>query len=189
MPWTPVETERLLLRAFRRLDAIAFSLYRSDPAVARYQGWDAPYSLERALQFVEEIARAEPGIPDEWYQVAVVLRANGILIGDCAFKLIDQSRQAEVGLTIASGYQAQAYGSEAMEALLRYLFSELEVHRVCANCDVQNPAAYRTLERLGFRREAHFIENLWFKGAWASEYWYGLLRGEWLASRGSSPNP
>jgi RimJ/RimL family protein N-acetyltransferase len=29
------------------------------------------------------------------------------------------------------------------------------------------------------RCEAQFIENVWFKGEWASEYWYGILRTEW----------
>jgi ribosomal-protein-alanine N-acetyltransferase len=39
------------------------------------------------------------------------------------------------------------------------------------------------MERLGMRREAHFVENLWFKGRWSSEYWYAILRSEWLARR------
>ncbi|MDI6696973.1 MAG: GNAT family protein [Anaerolineales bacterium] len=43
-----------------------------------------------------------------------------------------------------------------------------------------NVPAQRTLEKLNFRREAHFVENLWFRGRWSSEYWYALLEQEWF---------
>lgn len=33
-----------------------------------------------------------------------------------------------------------------------------------------NTASYRLLEKLGFRREAHLIQNVFFKGAWGDEY-------------------
>jgi RimJ/RimL family protein N-acetyltransferase len=29
------------------------------------------------------------------------------------------------------------------------------------------------------RRDGHFVKNIWFKGEWGSEYWYGLLKEEW----------
>jgi RimJ/RimL family protein N-acetyltransferase len=44
---------------------------------------------------------------------------------------------------------------------------------------VENVASWRLLEKLGFRREAHLIENIFFKGAYGSEYHYALLEREW----------
>ena len=55
---------------------------------------------------------------------------------------------------------------------------ELKKHRVVATTDVENTASYRLLETLGFRREGHFIQNIFFKGAWGDEYQYALLRSE-----------
>ncbi len=65
--------------------------------------------------------------------------------------------------------------------LLDYLFCELALHRVTATCDALNDASAKLLERVGMRREGHFIENIWFKGAWGSEYNYALLQREWMA--------
>lgn len=48
-------TQRLILRSFEDHDIVPFARYRSDPEVARYQGWDAPYSIEKATHFVEEL--------------------------------------------------------------------------------------------------------------------------------------
>lgn len=176
----PFETPRLILRAFRPEDAAAFSAYRSEPEVARFQGWSAPYSLEQAQEFVTEMMQAVPGTPGQWYQIAMEEKASGQVIGDVAFHIEANSpQQAILGITLAGAAQGKGYATEAMQRLLQFLFEDLELHRVSAYIDVDNPASYQLVERLGFRREGHFIENTWFKGAWGSEYFYALLAREW----------
>lgn len=176
----PFETPRLILRAFRPEDAAAFSAYRSEPEVARFQGWSAPYSLEQAQEFVTEMMQAVPGTPGQWYQIAMEEKASGQVIGDVAFHIEANSpQQAILGITLAGAAQGKGYATEAMQRLLQFLFEDLELHRVSAYIDVDNPASYHLVERLGFRREGHFIENTWFKGAWGSEYFYALLAREW----------
>jgi RimJ/RimL family protein N-acetyltransferase len=176
----PFETPRLILRAFRPEDAAAFSAYRSEPEVARFQGWSAPYSLEQAQEFVTEMMQAVPGTPGQWYQIAMEEKASGQVIGDVAFHIEANSpQQAILGITLSGAAQGKGYATEAMQRLLQFLFEDLELHRVSAYIDVDNPASYQLVERLGFRREGHFIENTWFKGAWGSEYFYALLAREW----------
>jgi len=179
-PFQPIETPRLLLRCFEARDAQAFSDYRSDPEVARYQGWDAPYSLERAQRFVQEMQAALVGAPEEWYQVAIELKSEGVLIGDIGFKIFSAGRQGEIGFTLMHAYQGKGYAYEAAERILRLLFEQFDLHRVQANCDPRNAPSYRLLEKLGMRREGHMLESIWFKGDWADEYWYAILRREWL---------
>jgi RimJ/RimL family protein N-acetyltransferase len=93
----------------------------------------------------------------------------------------DSHRQVEIGMTLSAPYQGQGYGTEAVTELVRYLFEELSIHRVFANCDPDNLPAHRLLERVGFRREGCFVESLWYKGGWASELWFALLEREWKA--------
>lgn len=175
-----LETPRLILRRFCDSDLEPFLAYRSDPLVARYQGWREPYTREMAEEFIQEMKTRQPGEPGEWFQWAIEVRLSGAMIGDCAFYLLRQdTRQAEIGVTLARLYHGQGYAQEAIRRVLAYLFGDLELHRVCANCDPENTPAWQNLERMGFRREAHFIENLWFKGRYADEYWYAMLRREW----------
>jgi RimJ/RimL family protein N-acetyltransferase len=181
-----LDTKRLQLRPFRDADLEPFAAYRSDPQVARYQGWDAPYSVEQAAAFIDEMKRKQPAVRGEWYQLAIELKAGAELIGDCAFHLLaEDARQAEFGITLARRQQSHGYATEAATRLLDYLFRDLELHRVRAICDVDNPASARLLERLHMRREGHFLENVWFKGRWGSEYVYALLRREWLQLPGN----
>jgi aminoglycoside 6'-N-acetyltransferase len=178
------ETQRLLLRPFEEKDIEQFSRYRSDPEVAKYQGWQAPYSLEQAARFVRDMKSTTPGVPGQWYQLALELKASGEIIGDSAFKrLAEDARQAEIGFTLARPFQGQGFASEAVTRLLDYLFGELKLHRVRANIDPLNSASQRLLERIGLRLEGRMVESLWYKGYWADEAWYAILRREWESNR------
>jgi RimJ/RimL family protein N-acetyltransferase len=182
----PAQTTRLILRAFEEKDAEAFSAYRSDPQVALYQGWQAPFTLEQARQFIAEMRVRNAGQPDQWYQIALELKDNGNLIGDCAFHLSVDSRQAEIGMTLANSFQNRGYAAEAVKWLLGYLFGQLKVHRVFANIDPRNQAAIHSVEKLGLHHEGLFIQSLWLKGEWVDEDWYALLREEWVEKHQSS---
>jgi RimJ/RimL family protein N-acetyltransferase len=177
-----LETPRLILRSFTEHDIKPFMLYRSDPQVARYQGWEAPFSWEQATQFVSEMIARIPGEPGQWYQIALEQKLTGQMIGDCVFqRLTEDHRQAEIGITLARQFQRQGYASEAVSRLLDHLFSDLGLHRVRANCDPENIASSRLLEKVGMRHEGRFIESLWFKGRWTDEDWYAILRKDWQA--------
>lgn len=175
-----LETARLVLRSFQDSDLDAFVDYRSDPDVARYQGWNAPFPEETAVAFIEEMKNKPLGLAGEWYQVAIALKASGTLIGDCAYHLFaEDARQAEIGFTLARAYQGHGYATEAVTALLGLLFGEFQLHRVTAICDIENRPSFHLLDRIGMRREGHFVKNIWFKGAWGSEYHYAMLYQEW----------
>lgn len=177
-----IETPRLLLRTFRISDLDQFVAYRSDPENARYQGWDAPFPVDVARQFIDEMMRQQPALPGTWYQLAIERKDDGRLLGDCAIHFRDdQPHQAEIGFTLERAVQGYGYATEAVFAVLAYLFDTLGYHRVAANCDADNVRSARLLERVGMRREAHFIESYWFKGRWTSEYHFAILQREWRA--------
>lgn len=157
--------------------------YRSDPDVARYQSWDAPYSRAQADNLIAELARpdVEPG---HWRQWALERVEDGGLIGDLGVRVYDKGRQAELGYTIASSWQRQGYALEGAARMLDELFVEQGVQRVSAGCDTRNRASAGLLERLGFRREGELIASTWSKGEWSDDYLYAQLAREWLAGRG-----
>jgi RimJ/RimL family protein N-acetyltransferase len=176
----PLNSSRLILRPFTADDVQAFSRYRSDPLVARYQSWDLPFTLAQAERFVAEMQAAVPGTPGEWYQLALERKSGGELIGDCAFVVLaEDPRQAEIGFSLAREYQGQGYAGEAVARLLDFLFRDLGLHRVRANCDPENGPSARVLQRAGMRHEGSFVESLWFKGRWVGEEWYAILAREW----------
>jgi RimJ/RimL family protein N-acetyltransferase len=178
-----LESSRLILRPFQDSDLESFLAYRNDPKVAQYQSWDVPYARESGIRFVEFMKSAVPNSRGEWYQLAVELKSTHEMIGDVAFCiLVYDQQQALMGYSLTRKHWHQGYGFEAAQALLGYLFEERGLHRVIAECDVENVASWKLLEKLGFRREAHLIENVYFKGNYGSEYHYALLGREWRKS-------
>lgn len=174
-----LETTRLFLRQFKESDLEPFLAYRNDPEVAKYQGWDVPYPRHKGVEFVHDMAKASP-IPGKWFQAAVELKSTQEMIGDVAFHIKkDDERQALIGYSLARPFWRHGYAFEAVSELLRYLFSELDLHRLIAECDVDNMASWKLLEKLGFRREAYLVENIFFNSAYGSEYHYAQLGREW----------
>ncbi|MCX6082359.1 MAG: GNAT family N-acetyltransferase [Chloroflexi bacterium] len=183
-----LETPRLILRPFRDSDIGSFLAYRNDPNVYRYQGWKTPFLRADALEFIDKMKSVAPGTPGEWYQLAIECRdatdsGAESMIGDVAFHITRSNpRMAYIGYSLAQSAWKHGYASEAVRKLLDYMFRVQDLHRVVADCDVDNLASINLLERLGFRREAHYIESFWMSntGTWGSEYLFALLQREWI---------
>ena len=176
-------TPRLVLRRFVAGDAAALAAYRSDPAVAQYQGWDAPYPAERAHAFVAWLVEHHPDEPGEWYQLAIAASAApDLLIGDCGFRpRAEEPLVVDIGFTLGRAAQGRGYATEAVGEVIRYLFDERGKHKVSADCDTRNVASWRLMERLGLVREGALSETFRDGDLWADEYLYGLLATDWGA--------
>lgn len=180
-----IQTERMFIRSFKDSDIESFLVYRNIPEVALYQGWDLPFSREAAVQLVNEVKEIEIPRVGRWLQLALELKETHEMIGDIGLRIqSNDPRQAVIGFTIAPAHWRRGYASEAVTALLGYLFDDLGLHRVSADCDTENVGSWRTLEKAGFRLEAHFVENYPIGVRYASEYVYGMLRREWMARKG-----
>ncbi len=176
--FTTIESQRLILRRFADADLESFLAYLNDPQVARYQSWES-YTEEQAREVIEKQKTLAPGLPGQWFTFALELKETGTLIGHVALKMIED-QQAEIGFTLAREAHGKGLAFEAAARVLDYVFTNLKLHRVIAITDCENERSFNLLARLGMRREGHFIQNIWFKGKWGSEYSYAILRDEWL---------
>jgi RimJ/RimL family protein N-acetyltransferase len=180
-----IRTQHLTLRALESRDARRIFEYRSDPNISRFQCWgtDSSGAIESCIR---GLASVEAGTPGPWYQIGISLSTTE-LIGDCGFRVLEnEPRQAEVGIALALEFQKRGYATEALRALLNYLFGNLGTHRVFGSVDPRNLASMRLLQRLGMREEAHLVKSLWFKGEWVDDVIFAILASEW-ESCGNSP--
>jgi len=174
-----INSQRLSIRNLQSSDLEDFLFYRSNPEVTKYQTFE-PMDLDRAKSFIESQKDKVFGKPGEWVQYAIENKNTEKIIGDCAIKL-DQhdSRIAEVGITISHAEQNKGYAKEAFRAILNFLFSIKDFHRVVEIVDTENEASVKLLESIGFKKEGHFVENIFFKGKWGSEFQYAMLKKDW----------
>ncbi len=174
-----INTERLNIRHLELSDLANFHIYRSNPEVTKYQGFDV-MTIDQAEEFINDNSTKSFGKAGEWVQYGIENRETNQLIGDCAIKL-DQydTRIAEIGITISHLEQKKGFAKEVLNGILTFLFDIKEIHRVVEIVDAENVASINLLKSIGFRQEGHFIENVFFKGKWGSEYQYAMLKRDW----------
>jgi len=171
-----IETERLFLRTLNLTDKDAFFKYRSMPEVYKYQAW-CPKNTAEIEAFIIKNLAVHLNEKDTWLQLAVCLK-GGPLIGDIGVHCLVDEQQVEIGYTLSPEYQGKGYAAEAVRAVIAYLFSELEKHRVSASVDPDNSRSVKLLEKLGFRKEAHFVRSFFMEGRWYDDCVYAILEDE-----------
>jgi len=185
-PNYPLTTDRLRLRPFTRGDVDAVFDYRGREDVARYL-FDPPLSREECALAIQQ-RTSQTGFANEGDRIVLAVEPldTGQVIGEVSLIWRSvEARQGELGWIFHPDFHGRGYATEATNTMLALAFGPADLHRVFARCDARNAASWRLMERLGMRREAHFREHALFKGGWDEEFYYALLRREWLSMRHS----
>jgi [ribosomal protein S5]-alanine N-acetyltransferase len=174
-----IKTRRLTIRPLVLADLVDFHRYRSNPEITKYQSFDV-MTIEQAEAYIKDNATKHFGKAGEWVQYGIENHETQQLIGDCAIKLNQhEPRIAEIGITISPLEQNKAYAKETLIGIMTFLFEQKEIHRIVETVDAENLASINLLKSIGFRQEGYFIENIFFKGKWGSEFQYAMLKREW----------
>ena len=166
------ETERLILRRYRKEDLQDLYEYLSDEEVVKFEPYRPMDMPETAAEMNERIHNDE--------MIAVELKENHKLIGN-VYLGKREFDTLELGYVFNKNYWGKGYAKESCKALIQKAFSE-GIHRIYAECDPCNIAFWRLLEALGFFREAHFKENVYFwkdengNPIWKDTFVYSLLK-------------
>ena len=125
----------------------------------------------------EEIVKME--VANYYFSIRTL--TDDKLIGDLGLNVVNWvGRDAFVGLGIGeTEYWSKGYGSDALNTLLRFAFTEVNLKRVSLTVFEYNPRAIRCYEKVGFRHEGHLRNVLNREGRRWDEVYMGILREEW----------
>lgn len=167
------KTERLELRPIDINDTESIFEYRSDSVANMYQGW-IPQNISDVEEFIGKISPI-PNLPDSWFQLVIIENETKRIIGDIGIHFLDsENKQVEIGCTLSKDYQGKGYATEALRVVIDYLSNDLKKHRIIASIDPDNSSSIRLVERLGFRKEAHFVKSLYLNGKWVDDLVFAL---------------
>ncbi len=172
-----------MLREFSESDWPAVLAYQRDPLYLRYYAWTDRTS-EDVHEFVQMFLTQQQATPRLKFQLAIVLKATGHLIGNCGIRMKSaDAHEADIGYELAPQHWGQGYATEAAQAMLRFGFTHLRLHRIWSWCIADNAGSARVLEKLGMRREGWLRENEYFKGRWWDTLLFAMLDDEWQAQQ------
>ena len=175
-----LNTDRLFLRTMNLNDAEAIFAYRSDAFENRYQGW-IPKKIEDVYDFINNRITTEVNVANTWHQMVVINRENKKLIGDIGIHFMDEEKkQVELGFTLDKKCQGNGFATESVKQVIEYLFNTLNKHRIIGSIDPRNSSSIKLVERLGFRKEAHFRKSIFIDGEWVDDLIYAMLSEDWI---------
>ncbi|MGH1373007.1 GNAT family N-acetyltransferase [Planktotalea sp.] len=166
-------SERLCLRRLAATDIEEFIAYRSDPEVAKFQGWEA-MDRARAAGFLSHMENAPLLKPDSWTQLGLARTSDQHLLGDLGVHIALDGSEAELGITLARAAQGRSIGFEAVEMVCAWLFEQTEINRIVAISHAQNTRALALLARSPFEH-THDTNDL-IDGVETPERWFERRR-------------
>lgn len=171
-----LKTQRLTLREIRLEDAKQIFEMRSNGRVNQF--------IPRNNMILENDAKilAEKTIQAFKNKQAIgwagILRNNNEIIGTCGFNQIDfYNLRAEIGGEMATEFWGKNIAVEAVLAIIKFGFEELNLHAIEAKVSPANRGAINVLEQIGFIKEAHYKDRLFFNNQFSDMAVYTLFKG------------
>jgi RimJ/RimL family protein N-acetyltransferase len=177
------------LRRFELTDLDDLGEILADEGVNRYL-YSEPRDREATLKRLQGmVGLSDEEDDDNVLHVAVEVTGTNRVIGEFMLRwVVNDHRQGEIGGSLHPDFFFQGFASEVYEDLLVLAFTEYGLRRVVGRCDARNAASVRSLEKVGLRQEAHFIENEFVKGEWTDEIVLAIRKVEWDRRHDESPD-
>lgn len=174
-----IETPRLLLRQALPEDAEAmYRNWASSPEVTKFLTWPPHRSVEDARARIA-IWQAEYADPTS-YQWMIVLKELGQPIGSiCAREIDERIRSTEVGYCIGKDWWHRGIMTEALGAVIDFLFSRVGFNRVTSRHDPNNPHSGQVMQNCGMVLEGIAREGDWNNQGLCDAAYYAILRSQW----------
>lgn len=153
-------TERLMIRSFQSTDLQdVFHIYNNDDTckyLLHDNGTHENVNDEFRKKLNNQALTKETPL-------SLVVVCDVKVIGDLSVSYTDMKNTVEIGYRFSNEASGYGYATEVFRGLVRKLFMEFHVHRIQANLDARNVASQELCERIGMRKEAHFIQDYWNK--------------------------
>lgn len=173
-----IKTDRLYLRKFQIGDAEEiYATWTNDERVAKYTSWYAHKNIEETKAYIEYMISKTELSDYNW-----VIELSGKVIGSINVCYSNANLEiAGIAYVLGYGYWGNGYMTEAVKAVIGFLFNEVNYRKIIAGCDSENIGSSKVMEKVGMKQEAILREHIKRKdGTWGDDFQYGLLRREFI---------
>lgn len=176
-----IETARLVLRPWTADDVDAIWPVVSDPEFPRLMSWAAHRDPAETREWIERVSHVLPSAEE----VTWAIEHEGKAIGAIGLHEITwQVRalrvdRAELGYWLAPASQRRGLMTEAVQAVVRFGFETIGLHKIIVRCLAENVASRRVIEKAAFRWVGRAEDDIWRDGTWHAHLGYELTAPEW----------
>lgn len=148
-PFPILTTKRLTLRQLIIDDELEIFLLRSDPAINKYLDRQSCEAIEGARIFINQVnENIHKNVSLYW---AMTLPDRNKLVGTiCLYGFADENESCEIGYELLTNFQGQGIMQEAVEKVIDYAFSKMNLQKIEAFLLKDNQRSINLLEKLSF---------------------------------------
>ncbi|CAN5582178.1 N/A [soil metagenome] len=173
-----LETPRLILRPITESDIDAIYNACSNPKMTEHTLFETHLNRDVTVNFLKQYVMPNyaAGIPDPF---GIALKDSPHILIGCTGGRWTESRcnaSVELGYWIAEPHWNHGYATEAVKALIPYLFETLEPVRIQAHCMAPNVASARVLEKAGMTFEGLLRQAFCRRGVHWDIKMYSVLK-------------
>ena len=174
-----MESPRLIFRKLVVSDAVDIQFIRSNSEVMKFMDSNPHKTIKDSEKFItDNLNRYKNKTGIFW---AIIEKSKNTFIGDFAYwNILRQDHRAEIGYTLKPEYWEKGYMSETLSTLIKFGFEGLNLHSIQAEINPSNINSEKVLQKIGFKKEAHFKENRYFNGKYLNSDIYSLLESDFV---------
>lgn len=148
-----LRTERLILRKVKLLDAVKmYENWQSDERVTKYLSWKPYPNVEMSYMITRKWLESYKD--KSFYLWVIVLKDSKTPIGTIsAMKGSDDWNMSVIGYCIGVEWWNKGYTTEAMQAVMNFMFNKVGVNKIMAYCDKLNIGSYKVMQKNGLKYE------------------------------------
>ena len=174
-----IETDRLILRRYVIEDADAmYKNWAPDSEVTKFLTWQPHSSVEVSRGIIENWLKEYSD--KKYYQWAIVLKDNGNEpIGDISVGQMNEDiSMVHIGYCLGRAWWRRGIMSEALKAVMDFMFDTVEVNRVESRHDPMNPNSGKVMQKCGMKYEGTLRSADRNNQGICDACYYALLRSE-----------
>ena len=178
-PFPVLESERLILRRLFDSDAEDIFEYASDPEITKYVTWEYHKSIDDTHTWLKTSLAQYENI-EHSFNWGIILKQTNKLLGTIGlYNLNETHSKVEMGYVMSKLSWNKGYTTEAVCAVLKFAFENMNLNRIFAQCEPANTGSARVLEKAGMTFEGILRNNMFLKGSYRDHKVYSILRKEY----------
>ena len=172
-----IETSRLILRRAKMEDTEPmFRNWANDPEVTKYLTWPVHSHPDVTKKVIESWVDSYQ--QEDYYHWMIVLKETNEPIGSLLASIVGRAQSAHIGYCIGKAWWHQGIMTEALQAVMDYLFDEVGFHRIESMHDPNNPNSGKVMMKCGMKYEGtHRQADRNNQGVCDASF-YGILASE-----------
>lgn len=178
-----IESERLILRPYEKSDAEMYfnASIRNRQHLEKFESENVIMEIET----LEDSERLIGELEEEWekgthFFMGIFLKNSGEFVGQFYIRNINPNLpEFSLGYFCDVNHQNNGYITEATNACIKMLFTEMHAHKIQIHCNDTNIRSIKIGQRCGFKQEGHLRECIKMKdGSITGRIFFGLLHRE-----------